>query len=142
MSLKNLVNSSTSRCRPILYAVPESEIVVATNVFDVHADLVSAWREIGYGFFQSDQNGARLTTFTNRLVGPTELPEIAEIAASLDENPFAWGTPVFETADSYYMSITKHGSIMHSSGVVIADSLEQFLLSLVDDPEFWLEKLS
>ena len=141
MDFKTLVKGP-HRCKPKLFEVEEDEIRACQARFDIHPSLVSFWRVVGYGFFVFGDADERLTTFANRLMHPIEIPDLFDANAFEDENPFELGFPFFETADGYYMVLKDDGSIHYQEGGLIADSLEQFIASILDDPEFYVSKLA
>ena len=133
--------SSEGVVKPELYPVSATEISDMASSISFPPELVECWLQIGCGFFSRDGSGDRLTTFQNRLVGPDEILDLKEGGVFPEDDPFAVGTPFFETADMRYLVLKSDGSVAHQSGVWISDSLESFIRSVVEAPEFWLTRL-
>ncbi|PEA56051.1 1,3-beta-glucan synthase regulator [Bacillus pseudomycoides] len=131
---------------PIFYPLPKEEIAEAADLLKVHfpKELKRFYEEIGYGFLSSNRN------LINRFMDPISVADfrlrqdIYEYNPNLDDIDDEESLVFFEITEISFLTIkfkeeNELGQCpIYSGSTKIADSLEEFLIKMDENPDYYI----
>ncbi|EDZ53655.1 SMI1/KNR4 family protein [Bacillus thuringiensis] len=135
--------SVRSKQKPIFYPIYQDEIDEAESLLQMELpkELKRFYQEIGYGFLKSDKR-----TFFNRFMDPISVvdfrlrQDIYEYNPNLDDDSLVF----FEVTELNFLTIkfkeeNELGQCpIYSEDEKIADSLEEFLIKMDENPDYYI----
>jgi hypothetical protein len=138
-------NSETAVLQPDFYAVAEADIVALGETMPIDPQLRAFWQDHGYGFFSTWRDGGMVDpSIANRLVHPSDIPDIMEyLDVNLPELS-SFGIPFFNRLDLEHLFVDAAGQIVSDRACapgpkLICKDLREFVGRLMQDPLFYEE---
>ncbi|ADK03066.1 TPA: SMI1/KNR4 family protein [Bacillus anthracis] len=131
---------------PILYPLPKEEIAEAEDLLKMQfpKELKRFYEEIGYGFLNTNRN------LINRFMDPISVADfrlrqdIYEHNPNLDDTDDEESLVFFEITEISFLTIrfkeeNELGQCpIYSENIKIADSLEEFLIKMDENPDYYI----
>ncbi|GAB6453530.1 MULTISPECIES: SMI1/KNR4 family protein [Bacillus] len=131
---------------PILYPLPKEEIAEAEDLLKMQfpKELKRFYEEIGYGFLNTNRN------LINRFMDPISVADfrlrqdIYEYNPNLDDVDDDESLVFFEATELNFLTIkfkeeNELGQCpIYSENIKIADSLEEFLIKMDENPDYYI----
>lgn len=140
-------NPETAVLLPNFYPVDEADIVALNRTMPVNPQLRAFWIDHGYGFFNTLKDGSHAdTSICNRLVDPTDVPDIMEYLEVNLPELCSFGMPFFNRMDLEHLFIDEAGQIVSDRACapgpkLICADLREFIARLMQDPFFYEDLL-
>ncbi|MES9694908.1 1,3-beta-glucan synthase regulator [Bacillus toyonensis] len=131
---------------PIFYPLPKEEVIEAEDLLKIQfpKELKRFYEEIGYGFLNTNRN------LINRFMDPISVADfrlrqdIYEHSPNLDDTDDEESLVFFEITEISFLTIkfkeeNELGQCpIYSENVKIADSLEEFLIKMDENPDYYI----
>ncbi|MCU5706700.1 SMI1/KNR4 family protein [Bacillus mobilis] len=131
---------------PIFYPLPKEEVIEAEDLLKMQfpKELKRFYEEIGYGFLNTNRN------LINRFMDPISVADfrlrqdIYEHSPNLDDTDDEESLVFFEITEISFLTIkfkeeNELGQCpIYSENVKIADSLEEFLIKMDENPDYYI----